>query len=357
MEDQNNNEFEFDGQIYPTYQEMVEAKRERNRKALEKTTTEITKKLGEEYNKMRSSAKSSSASSSREGKGATTTNHGVEDDDDDYLEEDAKADGDVQVQIEKEVEEKEQKKVRTKKGTEGGSRVSISRRVKKKSTTTAVGEGGKTAAFSHKRKSVGKKKSTRTADALGSTKRAKKAPIDSTRAGERLDSLKGEDNELGATYSNAIAGWGSFYDKMMKQEDSPMSYNHILEQYAELSCNEGVKINTLNTFCLDRGITRPLDPVDGRKHNSGPERLVNDSDMDNFIMEMAEKCKGEMNVVTAVNKYGFVTRAAKEKFPQLKGGDKASCWMRKNKLQDKILKKIGEMKAEEASGKFKSLFG
>ena len=42
--------FEFNGNIYPTYQEMVAAKRERNRKALEKATGEISSFLGSEYN-------------------------------------------------------------------------------------------------------------------------------------------------------------------------------------------------------------------------------------------------------------------------------------------------------------------
>ena len=407
MEDQNNNEFEFDGRIYPTYQEMVEAKRERNRKALEKTTTEITKKLGEEYNKMRSSAKSSSASSSREGKGATTTNHGVEDDDDDYLEEDAKADGDVQVQIEKEVEEKEQKKVRTKKGTEGGSRVSISRRVKKKSTTTtttttAVGGGRRatatsintrtrtslsrgakakflstTAAVDGGRTSMSTKRKRDGGDkaggGVGSTKRVKNAPIEKaewmemeaaegkTKASEKAqrterDSLKGEDNEKGAAYSNAIEGWKQFYDRM-KQEDSNMSYNQILKRYCGLACNEGVKRNTLKDFCLNGGITRPLDPIDGRK-NSGPERLVDESDMNNFIIEMAEKCMDENEnkkeaAVEAVGKIGFVSRAAKEKFTQLKEGYTASKWVNKHKLKEKVVKKIGEMKNK---GTKKSLF-
>ena len=143
----------------------------------------------------------------------------------------------------------------------------------------------------------------------------------------------------------------------MRRENDLMSYNQIFKLYAELACNKGTKPNTLKAFCRDRGITKPFDPNDGRKNNSGPERLVNESDRNDFITKLAEKCKGEMNVKKAVNKHGFVTRAAKEKFPQLREGRKATCWMSKNKVQDKILKKIGEMKAEEASGKFKSLFG
>lgn len=39
----------FNGKLYPTYQEMVAAKHERNRKVLERTTSEISLMLGSEY--------------------------------------------------------------------------------------------------------------------------------------------------------------------------------------------------------------------------------------------------------------------------------------------------------------------
>jgi len=42
--------FEFNGHTYPTYQEMVAAKRERNRKVLERATGDISAVLGSEYN-------------------------------------------------------------------------------------------------------------------------------------------------------------------------------------------------------------------------------------------------------------------------------------------------------------------
>ena len=135
-----------------------------------------------------------------------------------------------------------------------------------------------------------------------------------------------------------------------------MSYNQILKRYCGLACNEGVKRNTLKDFCLNGGITRPLDPIDGRK-NSGPERLVDESDMNNFIMEMAEKCMDENEnkkeeAVEAVNKYGFVSGAAKGRFPQLKDKNAAS-WVLKNKIKEKVSK---EMERMEIKGGKKSLF-
>jgi len=42
--------FEFNGHTYPTYQEMVAAKRERNRKVLERATGDISAVLGSDYN-------------------------------------------------------------------------------------------------------------------------------------------------------------------------------------------------------------------------------------------------------------------------------------------------------------------
>ena len=55
----------FNGKLYPSYQEMVAAKQERNRRVLERTTSEISLMLGSEYG---SSSSSSSSSSSKKKK-------------------------------------------------------------------------------------------------------------------------------------------------------------------------------------------------------------------------------------------------------------------------------------------------
>lgn len=62
--------FAFDGQTYPTYQEMVAAKRERNRKVLEKSVGEISSALGSVFkgSKAASENKSRSASGNKKRK-------------------------------------------------------------------------------------------------------------------------------------------------------------------------------------------------------------------------------------------------------------------------------------------------
>ena len=45
--------FPFNGRDYPTYQDMVAAKRERNRLALAKAVGEISTELGDEYNNVK----------------------------------------------------------------------------------------------------------------------------------------------------------------------------------------------------------------------------------------------------------------------------------------------------------------
>ena len=50
-------EFEFNGSVYPTYQKMVDAKRSRNERVLERSAKAIAAKLGTEYNKSGSNKK------------------------------------------------------------------------------------------------------------------------------------------------------------------------------------------------------------------------------------------------------------------------------------------------------------
>lgn len=70
--------FEFNGHTYPTYQEMVAAKRERNRKVLERATGDISAVLGSEYNNKDSNNKTANNKPKPTKKKRSKSNSGTE---------------------------------------------------------------------------------------------------------------------------------------------------------------------------------------------------------------------------------------------------------------------------------------